>query len=89
MPLLRPVLKNKSEETWELLMTKFLNKYMRKFHRWLALPFIVLIVTVLLTRNLPAGASVQMLQQLLMLVMAVTGVYLWVLPWWTKSRRRR
>lgn len=89
MPLLRPVLKNKSEETWELLMTKFLNKYMRKFHRWLALPFIVLIVTVLLTRNLPAGASVQMLQQLLMLIMAVTGVYLWVLPWWTKSRRRR
>ena len=87
--MLRPVLKNKSEETWELLMTKFLNKYMRKFHRWLALPFIVLIVTVLLTRNLPAGASVQMLQQLLMLIMAVTGVYLWVLPWWTKSRRRR
>ncbi len=89
MPLLRLVLKNKPEETRELRMTKFLNKYMRKFHRWLALPFIVLIVTVLLTRNLPAGASVQMLQQLLMLIMAVTGVYLWVLPWWTKSRRRR
>ncbi len=70
-------------------MNKFLNKYMRKFHRWLALPFIVLIITVLLTRNLPAGASVQMLQQLLMLIMAVTGVYLWVLPWWTKARRRR
>lgn len=89
MPLLRLVLKNKFEKTRELLMTKFLNKYMRKFHRWLALPFIVLIVTVLLTRNLPAGASAQLLQQLLMLIMAVTGVYLWVLPWWTKSRRRR
>ena len=55
-------------------MTKFLNKYMRKFHRWLALPFIVLIITMLLTRNSPAGASVQMFQQLLMLVMAITGV---------------
>lgn len=70
-------------------MNKFLNKYMRKFHRWLALPFVVLFITMLLTRNSAAGASVQMFQQLLMLVMAITGVYLWVLPWWTKSRRRR
>jgi hypothetical protein len=32
-------------------MSKFLNKYVRKFHRWLALPFVVLILTVFLARN--------------------------------------
>lgn len=69
-------------------MSKFLNKYVRKFHRWLALPFVVLIIALLLTRNTPVGSSAQRVQQILMLMMAVTGLYLFVLPWWTKWRRR-
>ena len=69
-------------------MSKFLNKYVRKSHRWLALPFVVLIIALLLTRNTSAGFAVQRAQQILMLVMAVSGLYLFVLPWWTKWRRR-
>lgn len=37
-------------------MSKFLNRYVRKFHRWLALPFVVLILTVVLARNTSVGA---------------------------------
>lgn len=69
-------------------MSKFLNKYVRKFHRWLALPFVVLIIALLLTRNTSVGFATQRAQQILMLMMAVTGLYLFVLPWWTKWRRR-
>jgi hypothetical protein len=69
-------------------MTKFLNKYVRKFHRWLALPFVVLIITLLLTRDTSAGFAAQRAQQILMLIMALSGLYLFVLPWWTKWRRR-
>jgi len=60
----------------------------RKFHRWLALPFVALIITLLLTRDTSAGFAVQRAQQILMLVMALTGLYLFVLPWWTRWRRR-
>ena len=70
-------------------MSKFLKKYVRKTHRWLALPFVVLILTAFLARNTPAGSLAQRAQQILMLTMAITGVYLFVLPWWTKWRRRR
>lgn len=69
-------------------MSKFLNKYVRKFHRWLALPFVVLIIALLLTRNTSVGFTAQRAQQVLMLMMAVTGLYLFVLPWWAKRRRR-
>jgi hypothetical protein len=60
----------------------------RKFHRWLALPFVALIITLLLTRDTSAGFAVQRAQQILMLVMALTGLYLFVLPWWARWRRR-
>ena len=69
-------------------MTRFLNKYVRKFHRWLALPFVALILTVVLARGTPASSAAQRAQQVLMLTMAITGLYLFLLPWWTRWRRR-
>jgi len=68
-------------------MSKFLKKYVRKTHRFLALPFVVLILTVLLARNTPAGSIVQQAQQILMLTMGITGLYLFLLPWWAKWKR--
>ena len=68
---------------------KFLRKYLRKTHRWLALPFAALIVTVLLARNSPFGSLVQQTEQVLLLIMALTGLYLFLLPWWTKWKRGR
>jgi uncharacterized membrane protein YobD (UPF0266 family) len=68
---------------------KFLRKYLRKAHRWLALPFAALIVVVLATRGSPLGAEVQQAQQILLLVMALTGMYLFLLPWWTRWKKGR
>lgn len=68
-------------------MTRFLNKYLRKTHRWLALLTTALIFTVLLAGKNAVGPAVQQLQQLMILIMAVTGVYLLLLPWWTKWKR--
>jgi uncharacterized iron-regulated membrane protein len=69
-------------------MPKFLNKYVRKLHRWLALPFVVLILTIVLTRDTPLSFAVQRAQQILMLAMALTGLYLFILPWWAKWLKR-
>lgn len=68
-------------------MSRFLNKYVRKVHRWLALPFVVLILAMLLARNTQAGFAAQRAQQILILAMALTGLYLFGLPWWAKWRR--
>jgi len=69
-------------------MPKSLNKYVRKLHRWLALPFVVLILTIVLTRDTPLSFAAQRAQQILMLAMALTGLYLFILPWWAKWRKR-
>ena len=68
-------------------MPKFLNKYVHQFHRWLALPFVALIITLLLTQNTPVGFTAQRAQQILMLMMAISGLYLFFLPWWVKWRK--
>jgi len=70
-------------------MSRLLNRYVRKIHRWLALPFVLLIVTAGLARNTPAGLITQRGQQVVLLTMAITGLYLFLLPWWTKRRKRQ
>ena len=68
-------------------MSKFLRKYVRKLHRWLVIPGVALILVALLTRGTSLGNTMQRLQLIMMLSMAITGLYLLVLPWWTKWRR--
>jgi len=70
-------------------MEKFLNRYMRKFHRWLVVPFTALLIMVLLARGSATGSPVQALQQIAMLALTITGLYLLALPWWAKWRRKR
>lgn len=66
---------------------KWLRRWLRKTHRWLALPFAALIPVMLVVHDSPFGKLFQQSQQILLLVMALTGVYLFLLPWWTKWRR--
>lgn len=68
-------------------MTKFLNKWIRRFHRWLVLPFITLLLTVIFARGSDIGNSAQRIQAALMIIMAITGIYLYLLPYWSKWRR--
>jgi hypothetical protein len=70
-------------------MTQFLNKYVRKFHRWLVLPFIVILLTLLFMKGTPVGSIAQRAQQVMMLTLALSGAYLFLLPYLTKWRRRR
>ncbi|MFZ5922975.1 MAG: hypothetical protein ACOYY3_18175 [Chloroflexota bacterium] len=70
-------------------MNKLLNKWFRKFHRWLALPFAALLLTVIFTRGTTLGDVAQRIQVALMIVMAITGAYLYLLPYWTKWQRRQ
>jgi hypothetical protein len=69
-------------------MNKFLNKWLRKFHRWLVLPFIALLLTIIFTRGTPLDDNAQRIQAMLMIIMAISGAYLWVLPYWTKWKRK-
>ena len=69
-------------------MTRFLNKWLRKIHRWIAMPFVVTILKLLLTRQTPVGDVAQRVQMVLVLFMAVTGTYLFLLPYLTRWQRR-
>jgi len=62
-------------------MKKFLNKWTRKLHRWLALPFVPLVLIVFFTRETPFGETIQRAQGAFVLVLAFTGAYLWLLPY--------
>jgi hypothetical protein len=70
-------------------MLKTLNKYLRKYHRWLSLPFIVTVILVALTKDTPAGDVIQRIQQITMMTMVVTGLYLFLLPYLSKWQRRQ
>ena len=70
-------------------MTQILNKWLRRFHRWLVLPFVALLLIILVTRGSAAGDIAQRAQGPLLIIMAITGAYLWLLPYLTKWRRRR
>jgi len=74
-------------------MTKFFNKWTRKIHRWIAVPTAILIpVAVILkftgdsrTRFPP---QIEQSQSILMLLMAISGIYLYLIPYIVKWRRK-
>ncbi len=76
-------------------MTKFLNKWFRKFHRWIAIPTALLIfaaVAIKLFGNPQINAAWEKLDKIpsiLMLVMAISGAYLFLLPYIVKEQRKK
>lgn len=76
-------------------MTKFLNKWLRKTHRWVAVPTALLIPIRLIIEamNNPSAiefwAKWEKLPSILMLFMAITGSYLYLLPYIVKSQRKK
>ncbi len=76
-------------------MTKFLSKWLRKFHRWIAVPTALLIfiaATIKLAGSdllVAAWNKFDKLPSLLMLVMAITGAYLFLLPYIVKWQRKK
>ncbi len=75
-------------------MTKFLNKWTRKLHRWVSVPTflsIPLMVFVRMTKGayITVPPQFEMAQQLLILFLAITGAYLYFLPAIVKRQREK
>lgn len=76
-------------------MTKFLNKWLRKTHRWIAVPTALLIPIRLIIEAmgnqsiLELWAKWEKLPSILMLFMAITGSYLYLLPYIVKGQRKQ
>ena len=76
-------------------MTKFLNKWLRLIHRWIAIPTALLIPVRLIMEALESQAALDLwekfekLPSILMLFMAITGAYLYLLPYIVKGQRKK
>ncbi len=76
-------------------MTKFLSKWFRKFHRWIAVPTALLIPVAVIIKLvgspevIAAWEKLDKVPSILMLVMAISGTYLFLLPYIVKGQRKR
>jgi hypothetical protein len=76
-------------------MTKVFNKWFRKFHRWIAVPTALLIPVAVIIKLvgspeiIAAWEKLDKIPSILMLVMAVSGAYLFILPYIVKGQRKK
>lgn len=76
-------------------MTKVLSKWFRKFHRWIAVPTALLIPAAVIIKLVGSPETIAIWEKLdkipsiLMLVMAVSGTYLFLLPYIVKGQRKK
>jgi hypothetical protein len=75
-------------------MTKLLSKWFRRFHRWIAVPTALLIPAAVIIKLLgspemiAAWEELDKIPSILMLVMAISGTYLFLLPYIVKAQRK-
>lgn len=75
-------------------MNKSLNKWLRKIHRWISVPTFLSIPLMLFIR-LTKGAyftappQFEAAQQLLIFLLAITGTYLYLLPYISRRQRKK
>ena len=76
-------------------MTKFLSKWFRKLHRWIAVPTALAIPVAVIIKLLgdpqtvAAWERLDKLPSVLMLVMAISGAYLFLLPYIVRGQRKQ
>jgi hypothetical protein len=70
-------------------MSGSLNKWVRKFHRWIAYPFLLLIILLIFMRTTETGEILLRIQQAMVFIMAITGCYLLLLPYLSKRKRTK
>lgn len=74
---------------------KSLTKWFRKFHRWIAVPTALLIPVAVIIKLLgnpqivAAWEKFDKIPSVLMLVMAISGAYLFLLPYLVKWQRKK
>lgn len=72
-------------------MKKFLtnlNKWIRKIHRWMVIPVVIILVINILSVGTTANKPIQRVQQASVMFMVVTGVYLYLYREWSKLQRK-
>ena len=76
-------------------MKKSLNQWFRQFHRWMAVPTAIMIPIAIVIKfsGNPSWEAIlkpyEMVQSVLMLALAITGSYLYLLPYLTKWKRQK
>jgi len=79
-------------------VTKFLNKWLRKIHRWLAIPMIIIVPIAIIIKLMGSDPSIVFppqlakLQEILLLTLVLSGIYLYFIPYiakWQRNRRQR
>jgi hypothetical protein len=76
-------------------VTKYLSKWFRKFHRWIAVPTALLIPAAALLKWLgspemvAAWEKLEKIPSILMLIMAISGSYLFLLSYIVKGQRKK
>ena len=76
-------------------MTKFWSKWLRKFHRWIAIPTALAIPAAVVIKfagdpkTLAAWEKLDKIPSILMLIMALSGAYLYLLPYIVKRQRKK
>ncbi len=76
-------------------MTKFLSKWFRKFHRWIAVPTALAIPAAVIIKLfgdpqlVAAWERLDKIPSVLMLVMAISGAYLLLLPYIVRGQRKK
>jgi len=76
-------------------MNKVLSKWLRKIHRWIAVPTALAIPAAVFIKLRGSQELVDLWERwdkipsLLMLAMAISGAYLFLLPYLVKAQRRR
>jgi hypothetical protein len=76
-------------------MTKFFSKWFRKFHRWIAIPTALAIPAALIIKLVgdpqlvAAWEKFDKIPSILMLIMAISGAYLFLLPYIVKGQRKK
>lgn len=76
-------------------MTKLLSKWLRRFHRWIAVPTALAIPAAVVIKFAggpglaAAWEKLDKIPSLLMLIMAISGAYLFLLPYIVKGQRRK
>lgn len=72
-------------------MSKFLanlNKWIRKLHRWMVIPIIVILLSSILLRETSVSNFFQRLQQFSIIFMAVSGLFLYLYRQWLVWQRK-
>ena len=74
-------------------MMHFLNKWTRVFHRWIALPTLI-IIPLAVVLKFTGGKElfppqIEQFQSILMLLLAISGAYLYLIPYIARWKRNK